>query len=212
MSHVGGGAEKDTILGKTVALAGVLGLTIGVAALLLGGTPASAVDQTVEVGDIWYCDMSGDPCVTNIDAGDTVIWDFEPSDVFHHTVTHCGLDCDEPTTMELFDSGIVEPDDPDLTYDYTFSIPGEYPYYCVAHPGAQRGLVVVAGAAQIGDVNGSGVIDAIDAALVLQFGAELLDWLWSLERADTNVDTNVNAIDAALVLQYNAGLIDTLPP
>ena len=59
-----------------------------------------------------------------------------------------------------------------------------------------------------GDVNNDGSVNSIDAALILQFVAGLLDTLTCLDRADVNVDGLVNSIDAALVLQFVAGLID----
>ena len=62
-----------------------------------------------------------------------------------------------------------------------------------------------------GDVNGDGDISAIDAALILQFDAGLLDSLPYPGSADVNGDGNVNSIDAALVLQFTAGLLSTLP-
>ncbi|MCH7579897.1 MAG: hypothetical protein IIB22_06595 [Chloroflexi bacterium] len=61
-----------------------------------------------------------------------------------------------------------------------------------------------------GDVNGDGQIDAIDAALVLQFGAGLLPALPNFDRADVNGNGMVDAIDAALILQFSAGLLNTL--
>jgi dipeptidyl aminopeptidase/acylaminoacyl peptidase len=64
----------------------------------------------------------------------------------------------------------------------------------------------------LGDVNCSGAVDAIDAALLLQQGAGLLQDLPCPENADVNEDGQVNSIDAALILQYSAGLIDHLPP
>lgn len=63
----------------------------------------------------------------------------------------------------------------------------------------------------VGDVNGSGAIDSIDAALVLQFGAGLFASVCG-STGDANEDGNVNAIDAALILQFSAGLIAALPP
>jgi hypothetical protein len=64
----------------------------------------------------------------------------------------------------------------------------------------------------VGDVSCDDVVDAIDAALVLQLNAGLIDALLCEKSADANEDGAINAIDAALVLQYVAGLIPTLPP
>ena len=64
----------------------------------------------------------------------------------------------------------------------------------------------------LGDVNGDGFINAIDAALVLQFSAGLLPSLPSFDRSDVNNDGSVNSIDAALILQLTAGLLSGLPP
>lgn len=61
-----------------------------------------------------------------------------------------------------------------------------------------------------GDVNGDGIVNPIDAALVLQFSAGMLPMLPSFERGDVNQDGTVNAIDAALILQFAAGLLTTL--
>jgi branched-chain amino acid transport system substrate-binding protein len=63
----------------------------------------------------------------------------------------------------------------------------------------------------VGDVNGSGAINSIDAALVLQFSAGLFASVCG-STGDTNEDASVNAIDAALILQFAAGLIASLPP
>jgi hypothetical protein len=62
-----------------------------------------------------------------------------------------------------------------------------------------------------GDVNCNGSTDAIDAALVLQLTAGLIDELSCGENADVNQDGSTNAIDGALILQFAAGLIDHLP-
>jgi len=63
-----------------------------------------------------------------------------------------------------------------------------------------------------GDVDCDGVVNAVDAALVLQFVAGLLDDLPCAENADVNADGDVTAVDAALILQFVAGLIPALPP
>jgi hypothetical protein len=64
---------------------------------------------------------------------------------------------------------------------------------------------------RVGDVNCNGEVNSIDAALLLQLVADLIDSLSCQENADTNEDGTINAIDAALILQYVAGFIDTLP-
>ena len=61
-----------------------------------------------------------------------------------------------------------------------------------------------------GDVNCSGTANSIDAALLLQFSAELLSTLGCSQNADVGEYNRINAIDAALVLQYSAGLLDHL--
>ena len=63
-----------------------------------------------------------------------------------------------------------------------------------------------------GDVNCSGGVDSIDAALVLQLTAGLVDSLSCQQNADANEDGSVNSIDAALILQLTAGLLSNLPP
>ena len=64
----------------------------------------------------------------------------------------------------------------------------------------------------LGDVNCNEAVDAIDVALLLQFGAGLLQSLICEENADVNMDGSTNSIDVALILQFIAGLLDDLPP
>jgi alpha-tubulin suppressor-like RCC1 family protein len=66
-------------------------------------------------------------------------------------------------------------------------------------------------ALRAGDVDCDGAVTAIDAALVLQLGAGLLDSLDCESAGDVNDDGRVDAIDAALILQHVAGLLDSLP-
>ena len=67
-------------------------------------------------------------------------------------------------------------------------------------------------ATPVGDANCSDEVDSIDAALILQLNAGLLDDLACEGSADVNGDGRVDSIDALLVLQFVAGLLDTLPP
>jgi hypothetical protein len=64
----------------------------------------------------------------------------------------------------------------------------------------------------LGDVDCSGQVNAIDAALVLQRVAALIPSLPCPENGDVNEDGQVDVLDAALILQLVAGLIDSLPP
>lgn len=63
-----------------------------------------------------------------------------------------------------------------------------------------------------GDVDCRGNANAIDAALILQFVASLVDSLRCPANADVNQDGAINPIDAALILQFEAGIIGGLPP
>jgi hypothetical protein len=58
-----------------------------------------------------------------------------------------------------------------------------------------------------GDVNDNGSIDAVDAALILQFQAGLIGDLPNIVGADVNIDGIVNAVDAAIILQAEGGLL-----
>jgi hypothetical protein len=56
-------------------------------------------------------------------------------------------------------------------------------------------------ATQPGDVNCNGVVNAVDAAFILQYSAGLIATLPCPEAADLNGDGRINAIDAAILLQ-----------
>jgi len=62
-----------------------------------------------------------------------------------------------------------------------------------------------------GDASCDSVANSIDAALVLQYDAGLIDSLECQPSADVNGDGRVNSIDSALILQYSAGLLHALP-
>ncbi len=58
-----------------------------------------------------------------------------------------------------------------------------------------------------GDVNDNGSVDAVDAQLVLQYSAGLVQTLANLPSSDVNTSGGVNPVDAALILQVEAGFI-----
>ena len=63
-----------------------------------------------------------------------------------------------------------------------------------------------------GDASCDGSVDAVDAALVLQFSAGILGSVPCADGADVNSDGDITSVDAALILQFTAGLLDSLPP
>src|SRR3990172_12717493 len=64
---------------------------------------------------------------------------------------------------------------------------------------------------QPGDVDCDSAANSIDATLVLQLDAGLVDALDCQQNGDVNGDSSVDSLDAALILQFDAGLIDSLP-
>jgi hypothetical protein len=61
-----------------------------------------------------------------------------------------------------------------------------------------------------GDANHDGVVDSMDATLILRYYAGLEDNL-CMKRTDVNQDGEINSMDATLILRYYAGLIEQLP-
>lgn len=61
----------------------------------------------------------------------------------------------------------------------------------------------------LGDVNGDGYADNLDAAKILRYDAGTLSEI-DEEAGDVNKDGNVDNLDAALILKYDAGIIEKL--
>lgn len=62
-----------------------------------------------------------------------------------------------------------------------------------------------------GDVQCDGVINSIDATLLLQVSAGFVSSLGCSQNADVSRDARIDSIDAALILQFDAGLLAHLP-
>lgn len=115
-------------------------VAIGFAAFSIG--TASAKDNAVTVGSLFFCDASksGQVCETNIAAGDTVTWTVASGS---HTVTQC-TDATFASCSGGFNSGTLNQAG---IYTRTFDSPGSYFYKCAFHPTFMMGKVVVAAAA-----------------------------------------------------------------
>ncbi len=79
----------------------------------------------------------------------------------------------------------------------------------------QRGFTATGGgtvptsppASNLGDVNGSGVVDIVDALMIAQYYVGLNPSGFNSGNADTNCDGTVNIVDALKIAQYYVGLI-----
>ena len=80
----------------------------------------------------------------------------------------------------------------------------------VAEGATTEGIDAALTEAGIGDVDCGGSVSAVDATLILQFDAGLVNKLSCSVAADTSGDNRINAIDAALILQFEAGIVPSL--
>lgn len=63
----------------------------------------------------------------------------------------------------------------------------------------------------LGDVNGDGVVDNLDATKILRYDAGLIDLTqYEIGIADVNTDSGVDNLDSVLILLYDAGINDTV--
>ena len=62
----------------------------------------------------------------------------------------------------------------------------------------------------LGDVNDDGAVNSLDALLILQLTADLLDELLNPASSDVDDDGDTDSIDALIVLQVDAGLLDLM--
>ncbi|MEX2158771.1 MAG: DPP IV N-terminal domain-containing protein [Dehalococcoidia bacterium] len=62
-----------------------------------------------------------------------------------------------------------------------------------------------------GDTSCDKRVDAIDASIVLQYDANLIEGTYCIVNGHMNDDSFINSIDAVIMLQFVAGLIDHIP-
>lgn len=110
------------------------------AATLVLASAVSAAGPT----DISIVDQSYQPTDLTINAGDTVTWTVTKAIADPHSVTS-GTGPGDPDNAKLFDSTIDLRNNGD-TFQFTFTNPGTYAFYCQVHPTTMKGTITVAGA------------------------------------------------------------------
>ena len=120
------------LLAALIAAAGLL--------LITAGSAGAQAAVNVPVGDLWFCDSASQNgvCTTEINAGDTVIWNFSGASL-PHTTTNCGDSCDS-ADGSLWDSGTISDGS---AFQFTFDEAGTYLYRCNIHPAQMRGQIIV---------------------------------------------------------------------
>ncbi len=109
----------------------VLSVAVALGIGLAGSLPAAAATHTVAALNYRF-----GPASLTVGVGDTVRWTFagEPHSVTSGTP---GLPDGK------FDSGIIGIDEPRPTFEWTFTTPGTYPYFCQVHSEQMVGKIVV---------------------------------------------------------------------
>jgi plastocyanin len=107
-----------------------------VAALASAASPAAAATVTVEVGPNNQLVFA--PANVTINVGDTVHWVWEGT--LAHTSTSGPCTASGCTPDGRWDSGLHTAP---FTFDFTFTAPGTYPYFCRPHAPEMRGTVMV---------------------------------------------------------------------
>jgi plastocyanin len=115
---------------------------LGFSAWSLSPGGAAAEDQTIDVGNLYFCSAQFQDaiCETSINAGDTVTWDVSAG---FHTVTECDDSYAQCPPSGGFDSGQLGEGG---TFSQTFAQSGSFEYYCAFHPTNMRGVITVAAA------------------------------------------------------------------
>lgn len=67
--------------------------------------------------------------------------------------------------------------------------------------------VIGASAALLGDVDGNGMVESVDALLLLRYSAGIIGQLPRMENADVNGDGAIDSMDALLVLRAALGIV-----
>ena len=93
-------------------------------------------------GATFLTDTAYNPNPIMVNVGQTVLWTND--DFSFHTVTSGEVGDTNPD--RIFDSGLAGSTalaSTGKTYEYTFEVAGEYPYFCILHPGMVGKVIVI---------------------------------------------------------------------
>jgi plastocyanin len=99
------------------------------------------IQVSIVSGATFLTDTAYNPNPIEVNVGQTVLWTND--DFSFHTVT--SGKAGDTNSGSVFDSGLAGPTalaSTGKTYEYTFESAGEYPYYCILHPGMVGKVIV----------------------------------------------------------------------
>jgi plastocyanin len=100
------------------------------------------IQISIVPGATFLTDTAYNPNPIQVNVGQTVLWIND--DFSFHTVTSGSAG--DPDAGRIFDSGLAGPttlSSTGKTYEYKFRLAGEYPYYCILHPGMVGKVIAV---------------------------------------------------------------------
>ncbi len=168
---------------------------------LSSGSDTANAGPSIDVGDIWFCDVSfqGGVCETTVPAGSLVSWTWVG--FLPHNVVECGANFSKGLSC----TGDGGPDwasatQTSGTFARSFDTEGEFYYLCTVHPVTMRGKITISGTAVggIAELPGlsstsqlashaggdrSVVIGAVVAAMSVSMAVAVTVWLTLRRRA-----------------------------
>ena len=100
------------------------------------------IQVSIVPGATFLTDNAYNPNPIEVNVGQTVLWTND--DFSFHTVT--SGEVGDTNSDRIFDSGLAGPTalaSTGKTYEYTFEVAGEYPYFCILHPGMVGKVIVI---------------------------------------------------------------------
>lgn len=209
--------------GETVNVDVVLNLADGQASAALGGIQIDlAYDSdlftydSVSAEDISFVADAAD----DVPAADATVDSFlvvnhdSANSVVHLVYVNAALEALGGDTLFTVNFKLSETAEDGATGTFTVNTEGAYDTAAALVSGTDQTdktftITVEKPKGLLGDVNGDGRVDALDATFILRYVVKLDEFSEEqIALADVNKNGNVDAIDATLILQYTVGLIE----